>query len=407
MTADHQPDILASEPSHPIMRVLAGLRRYRLVVVAGVLAVALGCVVLTAALNHRDGGSNGLKADWQTIPNGPFTVGPRPLVVPLGDGFAVIPSRAGMSELATTGTTPRPVAAHFNPVTRVWSKMPPVPGDALPEAAVWTGSELLLLSRGNDDRLALAAVRTHPARWVDLAPPPVATGTAATLTWTGDRLLLWGGVDHRPAEPVQFASYRPSTASWTVHEPGPLSPRQFHTATWSGSEMLVVGGSNLVGPDYNDGAAYDPQTDTWRVLPAMLTGRSGHRAAWTDRGLLVVGGTAEGREAELLAAAAETWEPIGGLPSSVQPAADVVVLNDEPVVFPTSPDDDIIGYQLRKGAAAFEGISQPEAPRCGAGVGSSLSSILVVAGRDCDGEDSPWRANGLTLSGLPASSSRS
>jgi hypothetical protein len=108
-----------------------------------------------------------------------------------------------------------------------WERLPrPPASDVLqepdPAAAVWTGEELLLVGPsafGPPDALRpLEALAYDPNRdrWRRFAAPPpafVADDGLTGLVWTGDRLLVWGGLrnlrGNLPAITEQGAAYRP------------------------------------------------------------------------------------------------------------------------------------------------------------------------------------------------------
>jgi N-acetylneuraminic acid mutarotase len=124
-----------------------------------------------------------------------------------------------------------------------------------------------------------------------------------TAVWTGDRMLVWGGVGqaatHDALYPSDVGTYDPATNSWAASapdRPGAPHGRVRHSAVWTGSEMLVWGGGTAYWEDSiqrDDGAAYNPSTDSWRPLPASgLSPRFSHTAVWTGTEMLVWGGTA-------------------------------------------------------------------------------------------------------------------
>jgi hypothetical protein len=127
--------------------------------------------------------------------------------------------------------------------------------------------------------------------------------------WTGQRLLVWGGVhtstgyyDERalPAEEASEAwwdagqqhwvvgraewladgwAYDPDADTWAPISPAPVPGASRSYAAWTGTEMIVWGGTTGadVWPYQPDpaGAAYNPATDTWRTIadaPADATG---------------------------------------------------------------------------------------------------------------------------------------
>ena len=90
---------------------------------------------------------------------------------------------------------------------------------------------------------------------------------AAPTVWTGQALVIWGGVaaaqaagpdgeskSHASRMLGDGACYTPATDRWT---PLPLEgaprPRASHSAIWTGAELLIWGGGSDRG-SFDDGA---------------------------------------------------------------------------------------------------------------------------------------------------------
>ncbi len=71
------------------------------------------------------------------------------------------------------------------------------------------------------------------------------------------------------------------------YDPGPLSPRVDHAVMWTGDEMIVFGGVDDAGRSLTDGAAFDPETDTWRLLPEAPDGTASVGAFWNGERVVV------------------------------------------------------------------------------------------------------------------------
>ncbi len=141
--------------------------------------------------------------------------------------------------------------------------------------------------------------------WQPLPPAPVEGRQQPAAVWTGQELLIWGGVPR-----VAGAAYDPAGDSWRELPSAPLDPREGHVAVWTGSELLVWGGGAYQEPDdpsqpfardaldfRADGAAYDPATDSWRPLADSPLGpRAGAAAVWTGQEMLIVAGTGDGAD---------------------------------------------------------------------------------------------------------------
>src|SRR5436190_20526197 len=91
--------------------------------------------------------------------------------------------------------------------------------------------------------------------------------------------------------------YDPSTDSWlpTSQTIAPVA-RWHHTAVWTGQRMVVWGGLDDDANTLASGAVYDPVADTWS--PTSLIGspsrRFGHSAIWTGARVIIFGGGSSG-----------------------------------------------------------------------------------------------------------------
>lgn len=125
-------------------------------------------------------------------------------------------------------------------------------------------------------------------RWNPMAPGPLSGRGFASMTWTGDRAVIWGGLGNVPL--ADGAAYDPASDRWTAVAPGPLSPRFDHAAVWTGAEVVIAGGTTTPVPggehaaELSDAAAYNPRTQQWRVLPSLpFATAAGHVFAARDR----------------------------------------------------------------------------------------------------------------------------
>ncbi len=138
----------------------------------------------------------------------------------------------GDDRLVAVGTT----AAVLDVGTGRWAEptaLPPFDVDA--QAAVWTGTQVLVLGSspgGPPDRLAMVGFDPEAVQWVDVpeAPSTEVRGTGVTATWDGERVVV---ADHEgraatydpaagtwaelPVVPARFAEHHPSMASVGGH----------------------------------------------------------------------------------------------------------------------------------------------------------------------------------------------
>lgn len=199
-----------------------------------------------------------------------------------------------------------------------WRMLPDSPVVGRGATRAWTGSELLLWggvrvapsgAEGPEGEWELdeppqwelfddgAAFDPQTDTWRPLPPAPLSARFNSSMTpgtWTGEELIIWGGVDAQ-GPTSDGAAYDPRADRWRPLAPAPLSPRAGALMAWTGEEVLVWGGSDQDGPfsggyglPLTDGAAYDPQADRWRPLPeAPRAATVGMRGVWDGRELLV------------------------------------------------------------------------------------------------------------------------
>jgi hypothetical protein len=190
----------------------------------------------------------------------------------------------------------------------------------------------LLVRDATPRQLARGQWQTLPS----LPPGLLPRRNGAAVVWTGQELIIWGGVKVRGSigeTLADGAAYDPRTGRWALLPPAPESQwleGDNGLAVWTGREMLVWGGVTIPDPvgapnrgRPADGVAYDPQRRTWRRLPARTaqpTPSCGDCwAVWTGREL-VVGQVeeADGGGGTLAVAydpAADRWRPLPPSPT--------------------------------------------------------------------------------------------
>ena len=154
-------------------------------------------------------------------------------------------------------------AAAYNPKTRTWRRLPPLPVPRLGATAVWDGRQVLVAggTAGVGRRLLVDVFGYRPStnRWQRLRPMPRGrdghvTGDGHVAVWTGSRLLVWGGWTVRGGRrvyPRTGLSFDPISNRWSPLLPGsPLAGRIGPTAVWTGRSIIVTGRSGA--------AAYSP-----------------------------------------------------------------------------------------------------------------------------------------------------
>ena len=213
----------------------------------------------------KNDGSAYVPATDSWVPIGPAPIPPRNAAESAWTGTRLVVT-GGQGEIDD-----RTDGAAFDPASGTWSPIAdrPTPGSCGGDIGCngfWTGETVLFpASEVSYDPAA--------DRWTTLAPVPVGSAPAPgePTVWSGRRLLAWGipggddgsGADTADSEdgvaPTAAAMYDPAANGWQSFPVGPLRGRTVHTAVWTGEVMLVWGGIDDVTP-LADGAAYRPQS---------------------------------------------------------------------------------------------------------------------------------------------------
>lgn len=229
-----------------------------------------------------------VQGSWRLLPRAPLTKGAYPgLTVAVWTGQQMI-----IHGIQYAGNGASGVTLAYRPSTNRWSRLPNGPRPLTAEggdAAVWTGSEMLVLG------LTSAAYRPASGTWRAIARPSQAP-PSEIAGWTGHEAIAWEGVCC--GNTVNSAeAYNPATDTWRVIK-SPLERRTRAMGAWTGKLLIVAGGLAEAGgvPErvFRDGAAYNPATSTWRRLPPMPERRAGGTAVWDGKEVLFLGGTAPG-----------------------------------------------------------------------------------------------------------------
>jgi N-acetylneuraminic acid mutarotase len=151
-------------------------------------------------------------------------------------------------------------AAAYDPRTKTWRKLPPMPMARDGGSAIWDGHEMIVVGGGVARGVAFDP-GTNTWRW--LAPMRYAR-TGQVAVWSGNQVLVWGGQMgpwQHPVAPPHGEAYDPTTDRWTAMTRSPLRARVGAVAVWTGAQMIVWGGSSLdEGQPFLNGAAFTPGT---------------------------------------------------------------------------------------------------------------------------------------------------
>ena len=162
--------------------------------------------------------------------------------------------------------------------TRIVGQLPAsltrLPGDSR-HTAVWTGNEMIIWS-GTDAIPNATYLRTggryNPATdsWMPTSLGNVPLGRVAhTAIWTGNEMVVWGGVDETFHDVNTGGRYNPGADSWVATSlANAPTARDTHTAVWTGSEMIIWGGDGSSGY-LNTGGRYIPGTNSWTTTTTV------------------------------------------------------------------------------------------------------------------------------------------
>ena len=166
------------------------------------------------------------------------------------------------------------------------------------QAAVWTGSEMIMWGGGDNSSSFGTGGRYNPSTdsWTRVSTVNAPDDRISpTAIWTGTEMIVWGGIKFYPAVYLNTGGrYNPSTDSWVATTiSGAPDERFAHTAVWTGNEMIVWGGHNDRSNALKTGGRYNPNTDSWTDTSTTNapSARSHHTAVWTDSEMIVWGGT--------------------------------------------------------------------------------------------------------------------
>jgi N-acetylneuraminic acid mutarotase len=116
----------------------------------------------------------------------------------------------------------------------------------------------------------------------------------AAVAWSGNHLVVWGGINADGGELATGGRYSPFEDAWTVTADPPITARNDFASTWMCGAMWIWGGQDAAGPAAfpKDGALYDPGADVWTASTAEGApfGRRLHTAAGNGTRAIVWGG---------------------------------------------------------------------------------------------------------------------
>jgi N-acetylneuraminic acid mutarotase len=191
-------------------------------------------------------------------------------------------------------------------------------------AVVWTGQSVLIWGGvcGTQGACSIAE-SIDPAsgnvKNLSLTGAPPFSYDGASV-WTGTQMLVWTGAGS------PGGMYDPVTDSWTTMSLPPVANATPNgPGFWTGSELLVWAYASQPGQtsSFMLPLAFDPKANAWTMLPTegQPSSRSKYATVWTGSEMIIWGGTNSGDGNPLTDGAAynpatQTWRTITPAPAT-------------------------------------------------------------------------------------------
>ena len=165
-------------------------------------------------------------------------------------------------------TTSNPRLLKYTPLTNSWSSVP-LPtslGDRLyPEMRFYNGKILIVggFDWGSNNYTNFIETYNYSSNtWISASTTNAPSARYNhTATIAGDKLIVWGGADLNGNELSDGYIYDLSNNSWSPMATSPLTARQRVVNVWTGNEVVIVGGVTQT-----DGALFNPNSNTWSTM---------------------------------------------------------------------------------------------------------------------------------------------
>lgn len=268
-----------------------------------------------------------------------------------------------------------------------WSAWPSEPGTQMRVTREDTARATV------EQRTAAVWPQPVPATWRRLPPSPLTPRVGASVVWTGDEVLVWGGYDSFNRPQRNGAAFDPVLGSW---RPMPAGPARDASARGVRSQTQVVFVST------SQTLQYDPRSRRWRTR-SPLPLPDGHRVAdhviAIDDAVVAITEPRDGQPSAVFALEADAWTRLPDMPVTLQ--RDHVVLGAGSRLLAIGPardgQDTAVALDLADARATWERIdATPALPGDITSLEAAASpdgTVLLWGTRALgDGEAAAWAA---------------
>jgi hypothetical protein len=144
-----------------------------------------------------------------------------------------------------------------------WAIVPAAPVGVRAASVVWTGKEILVWgeaqlpdSSQSPFRTTGAAYDPNTRSWRVLPFAPIGTANGQAAVWTGSEMVIWGGASTSISD---AAAYDPARNLWRTLPAAPLKRVGYTIGVWTGDRAVFLAGAIAI--------AYLPATNRWQRLP--------------------------------------------------------------------------------------------------------------------------------------------
>jgi hypothetical protein len=223
---------------------------------------------------------------WRRLPPGPLEPAVAPTGVWTGSEILICCGIAGVAQEGG-GEIGSSQAAAYDPETETWRRLSDAPlGGPFP-ISVWTGTEMMVVTRDG-----VAAYDVSADEWHVFSDPPDQLGRTNEVAWTGSELIVWPSTVTRKA--LRGMALDPSSDTWRVLSDPPAWPAALDLV-YTGDTLIIWGGLPAErGSERAVGSRLDLPTNEWTELPEPLPEPDGcecnlgsQTLVWTGEYLLV------------------------------------------------------------------------------------------------------------------------